>query len=76
MQFRKTWTEEAKDEGRNEGLDMGKRQIVERLLEARFSKPLDENAKRRLQSMSGNRLETLAIQVSSASSLKELGLED
>lgn len=76
MQFRKTWTEEAKDEGLALGLELGKRQLLERQLEARFSRPLDESIKRRLEEMSPNRIEALAVQLFSASSLKELGLED
>ena len=84
MQFRKSWMQEARDEGRNEGrtegrtegLELGKRQLLERQLEARFSRPLDESVKRRLEAMSANRLETLAVQLFSANSLKELGLED
>ena len=67
MQFRKSWMQEARDEGR----EIGKKQLLQSLLETRFSQAFNEAAKERLHAMSANRLETLAAQLLSASSLKD-----
>ena len=57
------------------GLQQGQRTTLERQLEARFG-PLSPGAEQRLESLSPERLEALALDLLKARSLQELGLED
>jgi hypothetical protein len=57
------------------GLQQGQRTMLKKLLEARFG-PLSASGRERLDVLSSERLETLAVELLSAQSLQELGLED
>jgi hypothetical protein len=53
----------------------GQRRVLQRQLAKRFG-PLSEQVRARLDALSAERLEELALAVLDAKSLKELGLED
>ncbi len=58
-----------------EGQIQGQRKLLTRMLENRFG-PLSEAARDRLEALPPDRLESLGVELLSADSLKELGLED
>jgi hypothetical protein len=57
------------------GLQQGQRKMLQKLLEGRFG-PLSPGAQQRLESLSPEGLEALALDLLKARSLQELGLED
>jgi hypothetical protein len=63
------------EKGKQAGLQEGRRTTLEKQLEARFG-PLSPSAQQRLDSLSTERLEALALALLKARSLQELGLED
>jgi Domain of unknown function (DUF4351) len=71
MQHRKTWREEGVEEGwQKRGVD-----LVGRMLEARFPS-VSGAIRERLANLPQERIDQLAVQLLTAKSLKELGLED
>jgi hypothetical protein len=63
------------ERGMQAGLQQGWRTAIRKQLETRFG-PLSPGAQERLESLSFEQLEALAVAVLEARSLKELGLED
>jgi hypothetical protein len=63
------------EKGMQAGQQQGQRTTLQKLLEARFG-PLSPGAQQRLDSLSPERLEALALELLKAQSLQELGLED
>jgi hypothetical protein len=63
------------EKGVQAGLQQGWRTALRKMLEARFG-PLSPSAQQRLDSLSPERLEALALELLKARSLQELGLED
>jgi Domain of unknown function (DUF4351) len=63
------------EKGVQAGLQQGQRTMLRKLLEARFG-PLSPGAQERLDSLDTERLEELALELLTAQSLQELGLED
>jgi hypothetical protein len=57
------------------GLEQGQRRMLQKLLEARFGS-LSTEVRQRLDSLSPEQLEALALELLEAGSLQELGLED
>ncbi len=57
------------------GMHQGSRTTLQKQLEARFG-PLSAGARKRLESLDGDRLEALTLELLTARSLQELGLED
>jgi hypothetical protein len=70
----KTWTEEARDQERQLGLERT-RKIFRVMLEKRFG-PLSEPVRQKLAVLSIDQLEALGEALMTAQSLLELGLED
>jgi hypothetical protein len=67
--------EQGLEQGLQQGLQQGLRTTLEKLLEARFGR-LSPDAQERLERLSRERLEALALVLLKAESLQELGLED
>jgi hypothetical protein len=63
------------EKGVQAGLQQGWRTTLQKQLEARFG-PLSPGAQGRLEDLSPERLEALALALLDARSLQELGLED
>ena len=63
------------ERGMQAGLQQGWRTAIRKQLETRFG-PLSPGARERLESLSFEQLEALAVAVLEARSLRELGLED
>jgi hypothetical protein len=57
------------------GLQQGQRTMLQKMLESRFG-PLSPDARQRLDGLSPERLEVLALELLKAGSLRELGLAD
>jgi hypothetical protein len=62
-------------QGQQQGQEQGQRTMLQKLLEARFGR-LSPDARQRLEGLSPERLEVLALALLEARSLRELGLED
>ena len=71
--------EKGLEQGQQQGLEQGQRQgqrmLLEKLLDARFG-PLGNAARERLEHMDATRLDALALELFTARSLRDLGLED
>jgi hypothetical protein len=63
------------EKGVRVGLQQGRREVLQKLLEARFG-PLSPRAQQRLESLSLEQLEARTLALPKAESLQELGLED
>jgi hypothetical protein len=61
--------------GLEQGLRQGRRTMLQKQIEAWFG-PLSPSAEQRLNSLSPEQLEALALALRKAQSLQELGLED
>ena len=76
-----SWADRMREEGRlkgfekgiEKGIEKGTRQIIFRLLEARFG-PLPERAVKALKRMHNGALEALSLRILEADSLDDLGL--
>jgi hypothetical protein len=70
----KTWSEVAKEEGQKEGEAKGKRDLVLKLLKARFP-DLSPTAQQRVKEWPVEKVEEVGIALLTARSLRDLGLE-
>lgn len=69
------WEERGHQRGLVEGREQERRELVRKQLEKRFG-PLSPAALSKLQGMTAERLEEIALSYTEASSLTELGLGD
>lgn len=84
MQFRKTWSEEARDEGREEGRQQGLKEgrqqerlsFVRRMVAAKFPQLSQETIRNRLENLPSDRLEEMCVQLLTATSPKDVGIEE